>query len=922
MSHNTTTWGTGSNQHQFPGGNAHHGARSPSPSEEDIMEQNNFTWPRARGLDASRSLTAPPLGFDLGSLAQNLPRASPDSQSSQRPATEMNDLFFSGNGQRPISGILEGGSSSYNNEQHTGRETLPSVLENKSETSSSLLGRISNNHYNNNSYENNTGDRYDGVTNYSQNEESPHHSRYPTATNNQYSNNNYKKSTTNYNNDNDSQRHHAQEQFLSYNFEYENGGHNAAAASIVRSHSAAPPMKISHLPPGLHHQILQRPASTGVIGQAPPSPHHIQLPGGGTAVYSKTLMELIQEDFPKTPSPEFNHDGTDVAKRIVRPRSASPPRSSHFPVGDVPRTSVTMEQQDEHGKSYHVRYEHAPVAATAATSTAHPQAHALQQHQAPNVVTVVNAPQPTHVAAVPTPTTAQQPMPAAAAPTTATQYVQVPAHPGASAGQPVLIQNTTPIYHHPYDPHAALPPPPQAVPTVYYTQHPPPSEQVYAVTAANAGPFYAVPAYAAGAHHPSARHHVLHHHPAEYISVVPVAAAHEYYYRGGAHGVAETHQGGHGRRGNKGKEPGRGGGGRGGKHKGNKQQNQHICHKGSAVLEEFRAKGKDRNWTVEDIQGHIVEFCLDQNGSRFIQQRLEVALPSEKQLVLAEILPTIQTLRNDVFGNYVVQKLLEHGTPPTKTLLRQTLTGEMYNLSLQMYGCRVVQKALETLQDPSLLFEFHPHVVSLIHDQNGNHVMQKCIEVFSHDPSKIQFILDDVLKDVSGLSRHPYGCRVMQRILEHCDNEQKTAALDAVAAVHKSLLDDQYGNYVIQHVLRFGRKSDRDSILSIILSSGVLILSRQKFASNVLEKLLKHGSQDQRRVLVREMLNVIPGEEGGETSVVLLMVKDAYANYVVQTMLDVLEEGEERKMLLEELNANAVQLRNYTFAKHIVAKLN
>lgn len=87
--------------------------------------------------------------------------------------------------------------------------------------------------------------------------------------------------------------------------------------------------------------------------------------------------------------------------------------------------------------------------------------------------------------------------------------------------------------------------------------------------------------------------------------------------------------------------------------------------------------------------------------------------------------------------------------------------------------------------------------------------------------------------------------------------------------------------------------------------------------------------------------------ESGGTSVALLMVRDAYANYVVQTALDVVPEGEEKRMLLEELTSHSAELvrtvvqdgsfglltlshavrfvlffqRNYTFAKHIVTKL-
>jgi len=193
---------------------------------------------------------------------------------------------------------------------------------------------------------------------------------------------------------------------------------------------------------------------------------------------------------------------------------------------------------------------------------------------------------------------------------------------------------------------------------------------------------------------------------------------------------------------------------------------------------------------------------------------------------------------------------------------------------------------------------------------------------------QIDFIVDDVLGNVASLSCHPYGCRVLQRILEHCVEAKKSKALDEISKCHRPLLDDQYGNYVIQHVLQFGRNSDRDSILAIVVENGLLMLSRQKFASNVVEKLLKYGTTTQRKVVVREMLKVFDERSGvilpagsQGTSVALLMVRDAYANYVVQTTLDVISECEEKELLLAELSSHSTELKNYTFAKHIVTKL-
>jgi len=65
---------------------------------------------------------------------------------------------------------------------------------------------------------------------------------------------------------------------------------------------------------------------------------------------------------------------------------------------------------------------------------------------------------------------------------------------------------------------------------------------------------------------------------------------------------------------------------------------------------------------------------------------LEIGSSEEKEVVIAEVIPAVRRLRNDVFGNYVVQKLLDFGTPKMKDDLRETLQGEMLQLSLQMYG--------------------------------------------------------------------------------------------------------------------------------------------------------------------------------------------------------------------------------------------
>ena len=64
-----------------------------------------------------------------------------------------------------------------------------------------------------------------------------------------------------------------------------------------------------------------------------------------------------------------------------------------------------------------------------------------------------------------------------------------------------------------------------------------------------------------------------------------------------------------------------------------------------------------------------------------------------------------------------------------------------------------------------------------------------------------------LLFQVYPLSTHPYGCRVIQRILEHCKPEQTAPILEELHQNTDQLLQDQYGNYVIQHVLEHGKQA-------------------------------------------------------------------------------------------------------------------
>uniref|UniRef100_A0A6V7QU71 PUM-HD domain-containing protein n=1 Tax=Ananas comosus var. bracteatus TaxID=296719 RepID=A0A6V7QU71_ANACO len=335
----------------------------------------------------------------------------------------------------------------------------------------------------------------------------------------------------------------------------------------------------------------------------------------------------------------------------------------------------------------------------------------------------------------------------------------------------------------------------------------------------------------------------------------------------------------------------------------------------SSLLEEFKSN-KTRCFELAEIAGHVVEFSSDQYGSRFIQQKLETATAEEKNMVFEEIMPHALSLMTDVFGNYVVQKFFEHGSAAQRRELANQLNGHVLALSLQMYGCRVIQKAIEVVdldQKTKMVTELDGHIMRCVRDQNGNHVIQKCIECVPQE--SIQFIISTFYDQVVTLSTHPYGCRVIQRVLEHCDDPKtQKIVMDEILQSACLLAQDQYGNYVVQHVLEHGKPHERSAIITK-LAGQIVQMSQQKFASNVVEKCLSFGGPTERQILINEMLGTTEENEPLQA-----MMKDQFANYVVQKVLETCDD-QQRELILSRIKVHLNALKKYTYGKHIVARV-
>merc|ERR1712232_351681 len=96
------------------------------------------------------------------------------------------------------------------------------------------------------------------------------------------------------------------------------------------------------------------------------------------------------------------------------------------------------------------------------------------------------------------------------------------------------------------------------------------------------------------------------------------------------------------------------------------------------------------------------------------------------------------------------------------------LARELWKRCRDAEGCRAVQSMLASSQDcdmrDALAYALKGNVYEACRCPHANHVLQRYIQVMS--PFQVQFVVDEVLKHSSNLTRNKYGCRVVQRLLE------------------------------------------------------------------------------------------------------------------------------------------------------------
>lgn len=232
-----------------------------------------------------------------------------------------------------------------------------------------------------------------------------------------------------------------------------------------------------------------------------------------------------------------------------------------------------------------------------------------------------------------------------------------------------------------------------------------------------------------------------------------------------------------------------------------------------------------------------------------------------------------------------------------------SIMGNVWALSRNSHGCREVQRILGDCKDSehaSIVAELKGHVWEALNCPHANYVMQKCITTMR--PQMCQFIIDELVKDrkVTSAARLKFGCRVIQRLLEHCREDQLLTIVEDIIADGIDLARHPYGSFVVRHMAEQGSCEQNHRLIELFREN-VMTVNYDGVTCKVIEKTMEHATQSDSRALALDIIQI--------NGLIVRISQNRYGHLIAKSILRLLATDAPEMMEIAVTQIHAAEQR-------------
>lgn len=205
-----------------------------------------------------------------------------------------------------------------------------------------------------------------------------------------------------------------------------------------------------------------------------------------------------------------------------------------------------------------------------------------------------------------------------------------------------------------------------------------------------------------------------------------------------------------------------------------------FSQNGNHIVQRFVMYLPDKlNTIIDAILPSVVPLAIDNCGCRIVQRLFEQYKIEELELIVSEVMRNAVDLATNQYGNYVVQYILASNKHEHITNLLKAFKGRFYQFSLHKFASNVIEKCIRGASEEERM-EIFPEIIGRAPDFNSDRILQMVEDQF--------------------------GNYVIQRIIEFGTEDQQTAIYNVIYENYEKLEQIQYSKHVLLKFSHLGYK--------------------------------------------------------------------------------------------------------------------
>ena len=243
---------------------------------------------------------------------------------------------------------------------------------------------------------------------------------------------------------------------------------------------------------------------------------------------------------------------------------------------------------------------------------------------------------------------------------------------------------------------------------------------------------------------------------------------------------------------------------------------------------------------IQNINSRFVEVANNSFGTHPLQSLMEIInMPEEKNLILRYILGNETILAFDTKGTHILQKYISNTKDEDRNELNKNIVNLIDKLIIDVSGVCVLIKLIKHTKDKILLEKIANYITNneplfFIQHPYANYAVQ----ILIMNPIALPFcnkIIETIVNNYLSLSMQKFSSNVVENCIKYADEKSVKKIYNQIIDQEKieSLLNNNYGNYVLEKLIERLNKEDK-----IKLAKKIEKFGKNKILSNCLKNII------------------------------------------------------------------------------------